>query len=419
MKASLPTEFGNGLFSPQGCVLAAIVLSGWTLAAICPQALMAVGIADYGTPYLDSYAVLAALDAVRAGADPHGANPLDPLMRGHVYSDWWLALRWLGLTRAHNFAVGTALAALFGVTVWLTAQLRRWRETTGLALVMLSPPVLLAVKRANNDLMIFVVLAGVGLAATAAVWWRTVVAIGCVALATGLKYFPAPAVLGFMWVRPARRMPAVVLGALVAVGLALASVWSQVDRSRFVVGSGVYTMGAPLIWRDYGWEDKASALLGVMVIAVAALALAVGRVTTGLAAQGHATDRMRAVMGAIVLLACFSAGVNYSYRWIFVIWPGLWLWRRAGDDALSRLDRFVARFACGLILLCLWLDGLLCLAINLSHPLLGPGGIDHLQLIWRLWTQPVPWLLMLLLAGWIAEGALVSVREWWSFRHEG
>ena len=42
---------------------------------------------------------LAALDATRAGLDPHAVNPLDALRRPHVYSDWWLTLRWLGIGR--------------------------------------------------------------------------------------------------------------------------------------------------------------------------------------------------------------------------------------------------------------------------------------------------------------------------------
>ena len=129
--------------------LAAITLGGWLAVALRPQLLAAIGISDYGTSYLDSYAVMASLDAMRAGADPHAANPLDPLMRGHVYSDWWLALRWLGLTRSNNFLVGTAWVGAFGLTAWLTARPRSWGEIFWMSSVLISPPVMLAIKRAN------------------------------------------------------------------------------------------------------------------------------------------------------------------------------------------------------------------------------------------------------------------------------
>lgn len=398
-------------------LLAGLTLSGWLAGALWPGLLLALGIHDYGTSYLDSYALLAALDAVRAGADPHAANPLDPLMRNHVYSDWWLALRWLGLTRAHNFALGTAWVGAFALVAWMTARPRHWREAVWLATLLVSPPVALSVKRSNNDLVIFVLLAGCALAATATARWRQITAVACLALATGLKYFPAPAALAFLWVRPVRRMPAVLLAALVAVVLALASVWTEIDRSRFMVPSTVHTMGAPLWWRELGWKDSASALPGLLLIIAAASVLVLGRITVGLTVQGEPRERLRAALGAITVLTCFAAGVNYAYRWIFILWPALWLWRQAADALLPGRQRWTARAGCALILLCVWLDGVFCLVVNKFIPAMSEQRLDQLQSTWRLWTQPLHWLLMMLLAGWLLEAALATVREWWSERH--
>ncbi len=398
-------------------LLALITVMGWMAGALWPRLLVTLGIYDYGKTFLDSYAVLASLDAVRTGADPHAANPLDPLLRPHVYSDWWLALRWLGLTREHNFLVGTVCAAAFALAAWVTACPRNLKETGWLAALLLSPPILLVVNRANNDLVIFVLLAGCGLAVAAA-WGRSFIAVACLGLAVGLKYFPAPAALAFLWVRPVRRMPAVLLAALVVVALALASVWTQVDRSRFTIASGIYTMGAPLWWRDLGWTDKDSALPSMLLILIPALVLALGRTTAGLATRGEPRERLLAALGAIVLLTCFLAGVNYAYRWIFVLWPSLWLWRQSKDDSLPGRQRCAGRLGCGLVLLCLWLDGILCLTVNLFFPQYSQDWQGHLAVIWRRWTQPLDWLLMMLLAGWLLEGALASGKEWWGLRRE-
>ena len=416
--ASQGTHRSGFLADRQVGLLAAITLAAWLVGALRPRWLAALGISDYGTSYLDSYAVLASLDAVRAGADPHGANPLDPLMRGHVYSDWWLALRWLGLTRAHNLAVGTTWVGAFVVTAWLTARPRRLGEALWLAALFISPPFMLAVNRANNDLVIFVLLAGCGLAATAAVWWRQLVAVVCLGLATGLKYFPAPAALAFLWIRPVRRMPAIFLAALLAVVLALRSVWTEIDRGRFTVGSTVHTMGAPLWWRELGWRDSDSAVPGMLLILVMAGVLALGRITVGLSTHGKPPERLRAALGAIMLLTCFVAGVSYAYRWIFIVWPALWLWRRATEVSLPGRQRRVARAGCALVLLCLWLDGIFCLIVNRGLPPMGMARLDHLQSVWLLWTQPLDWLLMVGLAGWLLEAALATVREWWNARHE-
>lgn len=395
-----------------------LTLAWWLAGAIWPRLLVTLGIYNYGTIYLDTYAVLAALDAVRAGADPHGANSLDVLLRPHVYSDWWLSLRWLGLTRGHNILVGTAWAGAFALVAWATVRPRNLPEAFWWVALLVSPPILLAVNRGNNDLVIFVLLAGCGLVAAAPVWWRVAGAAACLGLASGLKYFPAPAVLALLWVRPVRRAPAVLLAGLVVVGVALAGVWTQVERSRFTIASGVHTMGAPLWWRDLGWQDKESALPSLLLIVIPALILAGSKVTTGLATRGQPRERLLAALGAIVLLTCFLAGVNYAYRWIFVLWPAFWLWRQAAEVSLPRGQRRVARLGCALVLVCLWMDGALCATVNLFLTHYGQTWIEQLDPIWRLWTQPLHWLLMLLLAGWLVEGALITAKEWWGLRHE-
>ncbi len=400
-------------------LLVLLTMTGWGAGGLWPSLLGTLGILGYGnTQFLDSYAVLAAVDAVRAGADPHGFNPLDPLLRGHVYSDWWLALRWLGLTRAHNFLIGLTWIAGFALTAWATARPRRICETFWLAALLLSPPFFLAVERANNDLVIFILLAGCGWPVSSPARWPRWVALGCLGLATGLKYFPAAAALGFLWVRPVRRMPAMFLAALVVVALALVSVWPDINRSRFIIPSTVHAMGAPLWWREFGWADSASALPSLLLIVGAALSLALARVTVGLLNQGSPTERLRAALGAIVLLTCFISGVNYAYRWIFIIWPAIWLWRQAIDPALAVRARWVAWVACVTIFLCLWLDGLLCFIINQGILIMTQTQLNQFDIVWRRWTQPLPWLLMMLFAGWLLEAGLTTVKEWWSLRHE-
>ncbi|MEO6992076.1 MAG: hypothetical protein ABI273_00480 [Lacunisphaera sp.] len=396
-------------------LLAILTTAAWWVAASWPWLLGKIGISDYGTPYLDSYAILAALDAYRAGADVHAANALDPLFRGHVYSDWWLSLRWLGLARADNFLVGTTWIAAFGLTAWTTVRPKRLFETVWIFLILISPVVMLALKRANNDLVIFVLLAGCALVASSPVWWRWILALVCLGLSTGLKYFPAPAAFAFLWIRPISRTPAALLSALLVVAAAMAAIWTQIDRARFVVGSGVYTMGAPLLLRDLGWQDSVSALPGVVLILAVGLILALTRTTTGLLKEGDAPERMRAAIGCIVLLACFSVGVNYAYRWIFVVWPAAWIVRRAADRSLPFVQRWVARGAGALILVCLWSDGIFCFYVNIRQAVT-ERNLWHMQYVLRLWIQPLNWLLMFLIAGWLIEAGLSTVREWWCER---
>lgn len=405
--------------SPRPLVLLLVLtLAGWMVCVLWPRLLVALGIASYGMWYLDSYAVLAAVDAVRSGADPNLPNPLDPLLRNHKYSDWWYALRWLGLTREYNFALGSLWVGAFVAAVGWTARPRTWREAIFLSALMLSPPVLLAVHRANNDLVIFVLLAVVAAAAAGPTWRRQLFAIVVLVLATGLKFYPVTAALAFLWVRPVRRMPAVFLLASLAAGLTLLGLWPQLSRGQFELPVTLHTMGAPILWRDLGWPHSGALVLGLVLIVLAAAGLALGRFTVGLATQGGLAERLAAALGAIVLLACFTAGNNYAYRWIFALWMALWLWRRATDLALGPRQRWTARVGCGLLFACFWLDGWLCLAVNQLR--IGAGMTieqrEALLLTWRYWTQPLQWLTVMLLAGWLVEAVFATGREWLAAR---
>ena len=393
-------------------LLAGLTVGGWMACVIWPRVLIALGIASYGMWYLDSYAVLATLDALRAGISPDAPNPLDPLHRNHVYSDWWFALRGLGLGRQHNFLLGTSWVASFAVAAWTTARPRNFRETAWMAVLLLSPPVLLAVHRANNDLLIFVLLAVCGVGAAGTSWGRRVVGLGALTLATGLKFYPAVAAAAFLWSRPVRRMPLMVLlGLLVAAGT-LASVWSQVARGQFDFAPTLHTIGAPILWRDLGWSRPGSFVLGAGLLVVTAVVLAGTKCTTGLAGPGPVAERLLAALGGTVVLACFVAGASFAYRLVFALWFGLWVWRQAWSTSVTRRQILTARLGCVLLFCCFWLDGILCVLVNQVLPAVDPTKFEALQHTWRLCTQPLQWLMMMLIAGWLLEAALALGREW-------
>ncbi|HVT72648.1 MAG TPA: hypothetical protein VHD61_05895 [Lacunisphaera sp.] len=407
-----PRPSARPLLTP-GRVLVLLTVAGWLAFVLVPQLLVLVGISSYGMWYLDSYAVLAAVDAVRQGVPmgPGVANPLDPLGRDHKYSDWWFALRWLGLTREANFLVGTTWVGAFAVAVWATLRPRNFREAAWLALLLLAPGVVLAIHRANNDLVVFVLIAICGAAAADPGWGRQLIALGALVLATGLKFYPAPAALGFLWLRPVRRAAGPLGLALVGAGATLASVWPQLKRAQFTFEATVHTTGAPLLWRDLGWPDSTSLWFSVAIIGMGAVGLAATRCTAGLAENGGLRERFLAALGAIIVVACFVAGVSYAYRWVFALWMALWLWREVeAPQALRR--RWTVRLGLGLLVACFWLDGMFCLVVNLGFMPMPAARQQALQLAWRLCTQPLQWLFVILLAGWLLEGALASVRSW-------
>lgn len=383
--------------------LLSLVVAGLSVIALFPHILMLLGLPDYGHWFLDSYAILAASDAVRVGMDPHAANPLDALMRSHVYSDWWLLLGRLGLTREHNFWFGGLCVLGFLAVGLATVKPRSYGESLALVAVMLSPPFLLAMSRANNDLVIFALL-GAGL------WlvrgrgderWALVGMGMLLILAAGLKYYPVVGVLAFMLVaRPLRTwlVAGFVMGA--AAGAVLWFERAAIARAMFRLPDSIFLFGAPVLWRSLGIEGGWVAPLSALLLLAGAWLLMWRGWTKGLASSGAETyaDSLAFGLGAVLLTGCFLAGASYAYRWIFGLWLWPWLWSQAGVG-----DRG-ARWALALLLVSLWSDGVYCLVINLqlvSFTLTG-------DMLWIQFAQLPHWLLLAMLAGWLVEAAVAT-----------
>ena len=269
-----------------------------------------------------------------------------------------------------------------------------------LAAAFLAPPTLIALQRANNDLVVFAVV-GAGLLALRSSRSPARLAVfgAVVVLATGLKYYPLVAVGALVAVLPWRRTTGwVFLLTAVAASLVLLSERGSIGRGMFVLPATIYEFGAPVLWRDLGWSRLALAALTLALLGLGAgLAWRRGW-TTGLAdeARGPEGERLMFAVGACLLVGCFLAGTSYVYRWIFGLWLWPWLWREAAAK------RTAARVALGLWLVSIWADGALCLVVNLAGLAYRPA------LGWRIATQPAAWALMILLAGWLMEGCVAQ-----------
>lgn len=393
-------------------MLIALTLAGLGAFVLIPALPGKLGLFNYGRWFLDSYAVLASNDAVRAGLAPSAPNPLDDLQRAHMYSDWWFALGRLGFTRQDNFLVGGAWVLAFLGAAWALLRPVTRAQAVLWALLLVSPPVLLAVMRANNDLVIFALLALALWALRRDTPWRLAAALAAIVLATGLKFYPAVAVGVFLLVRPVRRLGVVLPVTLLAVAATLASVWATIGRGVMPMPPSVYTVGASILFRDLGvasrWELPAAGLL----LAAAAVALVAARRTVGLASpQTDLQSRAAFLLGALVLLACFLAGTSFGYRWIFALLLAPWLWQQFQNGALPPMQRRTALLAAILLFFALWSDGVFCLTVNFLFMPMPTVDLDRWQHTWRLFTQPLIWVFMALLAGWLLDALLATWRE--------
>lgn len=391
-------------------VLAAAGLVGLVNAPVLQRRL---GLSDHGAWFMDSYAILASSDAVRQGIDPALPNPLDVYHRSHSYSYWWFGLGRLGLTRDDNFLFGGVVVGLFFAAAMLNLAPRGRQEMFWYLALLLSPPVLLAVNRANNDLAIFALLgAGLWLARRGGVagpaWFG-----GAVALATGLKFFPVVAAGAALVLRPVRAALAWTAGLSLVALLVLASVRTSLAHAVFPVPIGTHVFGAVVFWCNLGVVSRVPVVVSLGVLAVVAVLLAVRGWSAGLGdgRTGPQGEQMAFLTGTLLLLACFCAGISYAYRWVFALWLAPWLWRQAWGDGLPEA-RLPARLAVVLLTVSVWADGLYCLVVN---TLIGPMPVERLrnwEHHWNVMAQPAVWGLMLLLAGWLAAALRAAWRDW-------
>lgn len=356
-----------------------------------------VAVPHVGRWFIDSYAILASNDALAQGLNPYGYNPLDYFGRPHVYSHWWLRLGDLGLTRADNRWLGLAWVGGFLAVALAWLRPRSLGETAAYALVLCSGPVVLAVDRANNDLVIFVLLAAVvpGLMARHRAWrWLTLL---WVALAAGLKYYPAVAALVLVVgddAREVRRRLGLAVVALLLVGLSLRDDLSSLG-GLMPQPKGLYSFGAKAIFMPLEWSAPAIWLAaGLLGAGIFALGWRSSWLTAWTAPADPAQQReyLGFVLGAALLCGCFWTGMNFGYRWIFALWLMPWLWRRATDRTGSRVAGIFSIGLLTVLVVALWSDALILTVLRSMVATTPAAVIEGWARTAFLAAQPVMWL---------------------------
>jgi hypothetical protein len=311
-------------------------------------------------PYFaDWFAVLAASDARAAGADPYASpNPFDVLGRPHIYGPWWLELSRLGLTRDHNVLSGLGLAlATLCAGAWMLRP-RGPGSALAAAAVLAAPGFLLAYERANNDLVIVLLLALAGWAAGRGDGPGRTLAALALLFAAGLKIYPVAGLGLLLAARPAgRERDAAWLG-LTAFGF-VAVAWIHGEEFLRAVAlvprlDTVHGYGLPVI-RSL-WLDPAM-LRGWLLAGLApGVAFWVWRAWRGrrIPAGGPspAADAWL-LAGAGAWFLCYAVNVNFCYRIILLLLPAAGWFRLAqGPTGAARAQ---ARWLVGGLIVTLWL----------------------------------------------------------------
>ncbi|HTT81077.1 MAG TPA: glycosyltransferase 87 family protein, partial [Stellaceae bacterium] len=312
--------------------LAALALFGmfallWAtgLQPIGREALRLVGIEPGPFPFLDIHAVLAAAECQRLGIDVYVSNPCDVFGRVHVYSPLWLPLVPPGIGTAATPWVGAGLDLLFLASLGWLIRPRSNREFLVLALAVFSPATFYAVERANNELVIFLLVLVAGLLQAGSRRARFC-SYGLIVVAALLKYFPA--VLLALAAREKRRDALLVTGAAVLAAALFLICYRDVFATALanIPHLSYYTDSFSARNLPFGlatglpWVKEQQSFAFVLFAIMTALALVWLRRAVILldgAGLDWTTSEVRfAAIGGLLLTGVFFAGQNVNYRCI-------------------------------------------------------------------------------------------------------
>ena len=302
-------------------------------------------------PFADLRTITGAADSLAAGLDPLVQNPGDPWGRAMTYPRVWLALAHLGITQIDTVIIAFVEIALFVWGLWALGRLSTSRLMGSILLLhVFSPVTALAVERANNDLVAFVLVSVFCLSIGSSDVRRRVGASTALVLAIVLKLFPLFA-LPALLVLPRRRAlhyAGTIL--LVSVAYFVVTLDALLIIFRDTPRADFFSYGMNVVWPRLGIGYVHTAAFAALAVVVAGALWLSRRATTTLSIGP--TDAAF-LAGAGIYTCTFVLGNNCDYRLVFLILtvPKLVEWTQSRPDNLLRS---LAWIAIGASLLSCW-----------------------------------------------------------------
>lgn len=307
-----------------------------------------VGFEPFRFPFLDIHAVLAAAECQRLGVDVYLSNPCDAINRPHVYSPLWLAVTPAFMGTKATLWAGLSLDLLFILSLVGVLRPRTLQETLVYGLAVLSPMTVYALERANNDLVVFVLILSGGILFMLPRPYR----LSSYALFVGaglLKYYPLA-----LLVLVARECRRVAVAIVIAIGITLIFFGIYF---RLELGRALANIPAQSYFADSFSAENLPFGLGEVLgggfsrhaidvsLLVALLAIAAARTSRTIRLldreelDWHKKEMSWFAIGGILIIGCFVAGQNIDYRGIYflIALPGLVYMSRSASGAVIRL----------------------------------------------------------------------------------
>jgi hypothetical protein len=389
--------------------LAAIMAGLWLSGAhsLYFGALRLLGVEPFSFPFLDTHAVLAAAECGRQGIQVYLSNPCDALGRPHAYSPLWLAIVPGSLGTSATEWVGASLDLLFLWSLAFVLRPRTARELLILGAAAVSPMTVYALERANNDLVIFLLVICGAMLFTFPRRYR-LFSYGLFVAAGLLKYYPL--VLLVLAAREGRRDGLVIAAAVILTLVVFAFAFYpelSLAAASIPAGASYFTDAFSAQNLAFGFAEALgkgvarTLIAGSLLAALSGVAFARMLRTVRLLEREQldwaSREAQFLVIGGLLVAACFFAGQNIGYRGILLI-PVL-----SGLVSLHRSveDREVRRF-CGqmiaAVLFVMWEEFFRRALHAMISPVPGEGLSSRAEVFFWIGRELVWWWLVVGLA---------------------
>jgi hypothetical protein len=300
-------------------------------------------------PFLDTHALLAAAECQRQGIDVYVENPCDVLGRVHVYSPLWLSLIPRFLSTTDTPWVGLVLDLIFILCLAAVFRPRSRSEITLFIVAVFSQTTVFAVERANNDVVVFILVV-CGSLLWSERYGHRIFAYGLYLLAGLLKYYPL--VLLILIVRERwRHAFALMLGGGLGILALTAGYQGELVIALGNIPKLSYFMDTfsaqnlpygilEVIWGAQAHLQKLAGptLLAILATGAIALAWRQARLLGHCEIDWTGWETRNLAVASLLLPACFFAGQSVGYRGIFLLLalPGLVSLRHLVNDPSVR-----------------------------------------------------------------------------------
>ena len=290
-----------------------------------------VGVPHMEPLFGDLHAILSAIECHNRGANVFTNNTCDVLSRAHVYGSLWLKLSVLGVTPAHLFFIGVITNLIFMLLAVYFVKPTSWGEFAKGCLIFFSSAVTLGVERANNDLIIFILLALSAILFAMKDKVSQVFGLILIYLSALLKIYPS-VLFGAVLFIARRRIKEIIF--ISGCAAALMSIWLATNLSEILLLKDIapapidhYATGAraflAYIGRPYPWVltlPKGWLLTAfVSVIVLSSITLAFCLKTVTVQQDRSKSNYVLFIFGLAILFFTYTVTSNYDYRWIFFI----------------------------------------------------------------------------------------------------